>query len=268
VAGVLPIAVAAAWIPLRARLPNTDLALALVLVIGLVGWVAGTRASLVAGLTAAAAFDVLDTRPYGTLTMSRGVDVTTAVILLATGVLVGMGAARLAGYRRFEDRRSDALAVVMEASGLVAIGEDQHLITEALGAELLRALKLVNCELHLEPPSGGRPVVARDGGLVGLLPTDSPALHQIDLPVWCQGEVVAHYRLTLGPELPSRPELRVALGLADQAGAAMASVDHQPRPPDHPAQLRLLPSTGASDSDSQAAPTEAGRSIESNRAAS
>jgi hypothetical protein len=260
--------VAAAWIPLRARLPNTDLALLLVLIIGLVGWLAGTRASLIAGLAAAAAFDVLDTRPYGTLTMSRGVDVTTAGILLTTGVLVGIGAARLARYRRFEHRRSDALAVVMEASGLVATGGDQRLITEALGAELLRALKLVNCELRPEPPRGNRPVEARHGSLVGLLPSDTPAAPQIDLPVWSQGEVVAHYRLTLGPQRPSRAELRVALGLADQAGAAMANADHQPPPPDRPAQLRLLPAVGTASSPGEATDPGAARPAGRNRAAS
>lgn len=222
-AGAVPVGVAAAWIPLRDRLPNTDLALILVVVIAAVGLSGGAPAALVSAVCASVAFDLLDTRPYGTLAMSRGVDVTTALILLGTGVLVGAGAARLGRYRRSEDSRSDALAVVMEASGLVATGEERELITEALAEELRRSLRLIDCEFEARPPSGRSPMVARNGGLVGLLDaTGGAGPSRIDLPIWCQGEIVAHYRLTFRGKAPSQEDLRVALSLADQAGAAMS----------------------------------------------
>lgn len=241
-AGSIPIAASAAWIPLRDRLPNTDLALVLVLVIATIGWLAGPRASFVSAVSAAGAFDVLDTRPYGALTMSRGIDVTTALILLLTGLLVGVGAARLARYQRSEGHRTDAFNVVMQASGLVATGEKQQLITEALSAELLQVLELTDCQLHLTPPNGKRPSVARDGSLVGLILQGTAT--EIDLPVWSQGDVVAHYRLSLGPKRLSREELRVALSLADQAGAAMANTDRDPPPRPQPlGRLRLFRST-------------------------
>jgi Domain of unknown function (DUF4118) len=243
VAAALPVAVASSWIPLRDRLPNTDLALLLVLVIATVGWTVGPAAALAAAVTSAVAFDLLDARPYGTLSISRGNDVATALLLLATGLLVGAGAARLARYRRVEDRRSDALAVVMEASSLVATGEEQRLVTEALGAELARALRLAACELHPNPPTGARPLVARDGHLVGLVAPSHGEARQLDLPVWCLGEVVAHYRLTLGAHQPSREELRVAVSLADQAGAAMANTERPPPPPPPPTGLRLVQPT-------------------------
>jgi hypothetical protein len=253
-AGSIPVAVAVAWIPLRDRLPNTDLALLLVVLVGAVGWLAGPGPALVSAVTAAVAFDVMDTRPYGALTMSRGVDVTTALVLVATGILVGGGAARLACYRKAQDHRSDALAVVMEASRLVATGEEQRLVVEALGAELSRALELVDWEFRACPPDGTRPSVARDGSLVGLLSAscrDNP--ETIDLPVWCQGEVVAHYRLTLGSKRPAREELRIALSLADQAGAAMAQTNQDPPPrPAIQAHLRLVHPGGRHDPASEA----------------
>jgi K+-sensing histidine kinase KdpD len=225
-------------------LPDADLALVLVVVIATLGWLAGARAALISATCAAVAFDVLDTRPYGALTMTRGVDVATALILLATGLLVGAGAARLARYRTSEDHRSDALAVVMEASGLVATGEQHQLITEALREELLRALDLAACEFHSQPPTGTRPLVTREGGVVGLLsgPADQKA-SQMDLPVWCQGQIAAHYRLTLGHKRPTPGELRVALSLADQAGAAMANINPLPPRPKEPGRLRLVPSS-------------------------
>lgn len=219
----LPVAVAAAWIPLRARLPLTDLALVLVLVVGGAGWLAGWRAALVSAVAAGAALDLLDTPPYGTLAINRPGDIWTALVLVVTGFLVGAGASRLAGYRDTELRRSDALAVVMEASGLVATGQEGHLVTEALAAELRRELEAEDCSFHPIPPGGTRPTVARDGSLVGLV-QEAGRLRgtQIDLPVWSQGEVLGHYRIRLGARRPSRQELRVALSLADQAGAAMS----------------------------------------------
>src|SRR5580704_1502486 len=57
-AAVLPVAVSAVWIPVRDRLPDTDLALLLVLVIGTIGWMLGARAALISAVTAAMAFDV------------------------------------------------------------------------------------------------------------------------------------------------------------------------------------------------------------------
>ena len=237
---LVPIAASAAWVPFRDSLPNTDLALGLVLIIGVAGWMAGPRASLVSAAAAAVSFDVFDTRPYGALTISRGNDVATALVLLVTGLLVGAGAARLARYHRCEDGRTDALAVVMEASGLVATGGEDRLITAALGSELQRSLELSGCEFHPGPPDGRRPSVARDGGLVGLIKAPSSAgYEQMDLPVWSQGDVVAHYRLTLGKKTPTRDELRVALSLADQAGAALAGGGVRPEPP-RGGRLRLL----------------------------
>jgi hypothetical protein len=235
-----PIGVSAAWIPVRDHLSNTDLALVLVLLIGVAGWSAGARGALGAAVCAAAAFDLLDTRPYGTLAISRTADATTALILLSTGLLIGVGAARLARYRSSEDRRVDALAVVMEASGLVATGGERQLVTEAVGAELIRGLNLLDCSFHARPPSGTRPAVARDGTLVGLM-TNGPD-RQIDLPIWSQGEVVAHYRLVLGPEHPTTAEMRVALGLADQVGAATVyGEDEDPPPePSRHSRLRLM----------------------------
>jgi uncharacterized membrane protein (UPF0136 family) len=247
-AGISPAAVSAAWIPARNHLPNTDLALLLVLVIGTAGWLEGMKASLVGAVVAGVTFDVIDTRPYGAITMSRGVDLTTALTLVATGLLVGSGASRLARYRKSEDDRTDALAVVMEASGLVATGGEYQLVTGALRAELLRALALTSCEFHAEPPNGTRPSVARDGSLVGLVtpPDQGPAL--VDLPIWSQGDVVAHYRLRLGSRTPTRDELRMALGLADQAGAAMAGLPLEPpTKPRRSGRLRLLPSSGLGD---------------------
>lgn len=88
-------------------------------------------------------------------------------------------------------------------------------------------------------------MVARDGRLVGLLNANDDPAAQIDLPIWCQGEIAAHYRLTLGQKKPDRDVLRVALSLADQAGAAMGGASQPvPAPPDPAPKLRLVQTGG------------------------
>lgn len=80
--GLLPLGVAAAWIPLRATLPNTDVALLLVLAVGAVSLAGGRWASVIGSFGGAAAFDVFDTPPYGQLIQSRARDVVTTVVLV------------------------------------------------------------------------------------------------------------------------------------------------------------------------------------------
>lgn len=133
-AGAVPVGVAAAWGPLRDRLPNTDLALILVVVIAAVGLSGGAPA--------------------------------------------------------------------------------------ALAEELRRSLRLIDCEFEVCPPSGRSPMVARNVGLLDATGGAGPS--RIDLPIWRQGEIVAHYRLAFRGRVPSQEDLRVALNQADQAGAAMS----------------------------------------------
>jgi Domain of unknown function (DUF4118) len=240
-AAAVAVAVAVAWMPVRERFPGTDLALLLVLVVGVCGWVFGVSAAALSALAAAVAFDVLDTRPYGNLAISRGSDAITAAFLLVTGLVVGVGAARLARYRRGAGRRRDYFAVVMEASDLAATGGGHRLVAEAIGAELTRALMLRGCDFCPLPPDGTRPCVARDGSLVGSIPTGAARLSVLDLPVWSHGEVVGHYQMKLGDKVPSRAELRVAISLADQAGASFAgSESPEPINPDGGRRLRAM----------------------------
>jgi K+-sensing histidine kinase KdpD len=236
-AGAVPAAGSAAWIPIRDRLPNTDLALALVLILAGIGWRAGVRATAIGSLSAGLSFDLLATRPYGTLAISQGTDVLTALILVATGILVGLGASRLSRYHSSESSRADTLAIFMEASDLVATGQERKLVAAALATELQRELSLMDCLFVPEPPRGLHPTVARDGSLVGLVTSDPKRDRRIDLPIWSQGEVSGHYQLILGTRRPSREDLRMAISLADQAGAAMSA----PRPDPPPPVLRALP---------------------------
>src|ERR1700676_1580937 len=89
-----PLAVAAVLLPFRASWSNTNVALLLVIVVVGVA-VAGNRAAGgLAALWAALWFDFFFTVPYYRFTIRSRADVTTAVLLLLTGLVVSQLAAR------------------------------------------------------------------------------------------------------------------------------------------------------------------------------
>jgi K+-sensing histidine kinase KdpD len=76
-----PLILAVILVPFRSGLPNTDAALALILVVVAVA-ASGHR---LAGVLAAAWFDFFLTVPYERFTITRRADVETTVLLLAIG---------------------------------------------------------------------------------------------------------------------------------------------------------------------------------------
>jgi len=83
-----PPAVAAVLVPFRASLPNTDAALALVLVVVAVAAAGRRLAGVLAAVSAAAWFDFFLTVPYERFTMTRRPDVETTALILAVGIAV------------------------------------------------------------------------------------------------------------------------------------------------------------------------------------
>jgi hypothetical protein len=239
-AGLLPVGLAAAWVPVRTHQPNTDVALLLVLTVGAVSLVGGRWASVVGSLAGAAAFDVFDTPPYGQLMQSRARDVVTTIVLVGAGLIVGELCVRLAGYRAVAAGRRADFAVLSGAAGLMAFGEEAPVVVAALAGELVSRVGLIDCEFEAGPPTGERPCIARDGTLVQMEPHHSGAMPaEIDLPVWTGTEMAGRYRMTLAPgPPPSRDRLLTAVGIAEQAGAALAG--HRVHPgPEGPRSRRL-----------------------------
>src|SRR5690348_9425575 len=73
----VPLALAATLVPFRASFPNTDAALALLLVVVAVAANGYRVAGVVAALSAAAWFDFFLTRPYERFTITRRTDIET-----------------------------------------------------------------------------------------------------------------------------------------------------------------------------------------------
>ena len=240
-AGFAPGLVSVAWLPLRDHLPNTDVALVLVVAVAGVGFVAGRLGAVVGAGTAGVSFDLLHTRPYGHLAISHDKDALTTAFLIVAGIAVGEVASRLARFRRMAASEAEAFSLVSDAAGLVATGGDARLVVEALAEELARGLQLKECWYEAGSPAGDAPIIARDGALIDMGNAGTSWSPVVDLPIWASGSIVAHFRLILGDDgLPPLAQRRLAVSVSDQAGAALTAREGPPVVPPGRKRLRLV----------------------------
>ena len=83
-----PLALAALLVPFRGSFPNTDAALALILVVVAVAANGYRLAGILAAVSAAAWFDFFLTQPYERFAITRRADIETTILLLVIGVAV------------------------------------------------------------------------------------------------------------------------------------------------------------------------------------
>jgi hypothetical protein len=242
VLGLAPAGLAAAWIPVRDQLPNTDVALLLVLSVAAVATLGGRTSALIGSLAAVTGFDFFDTAPYGQLLITGTRDVVTAAVLFAASLLVAQLAVSLENWRRVAARRGEDFTVMASAARLVSVGEAAGMVVTALAGELVSRLDLLDCEFRYGLPGGDRPYIARDGSIIAVVGGDTDhGLAELDLPVWTGDEMRGYYRMTLGsPTTPPRHRLLAAVGIGEQAGAALAGQLVDPLPGPRPRRLRLV----------------------------
>ena len=178
---------------------------------------------------AAASFDFLLTRPYGSFRISRSADITTEVLFVVVGLLVGELAARGRRDRLAAASGRHEIARLHDLSQRIAGGEDPDFILIAVAGELRELLSLQDCRFVRQQPSGkgaGSRRTAlcastRCGGrrARSVLPTQ-----HVELAVRGGGQVVGTFILTPTPATPiSHEQCMVAVALADQLGATMAT---------------------------------------------
>jgi K+-sensing histidine kinase KdpD len=224
-----PLAVAAALIPFRAGLPNTDAALALVLVVVAVAAAGHRLAGIMAAVSAAAWFDFFLTVPYERLTITRRADIETTVLILAVGVAVTEIAVRGRRQHAAAARRAGYLDGISAAARAVAAGsEPQELIDQVCG-QLTRLLGLAACRFQDGAAGiGSPPRLLPDGRVVDAGQTwdaelaGLPPGRDTELLAEAGGLLMGRFLLTPGPGRPALEQRLVAAGLASQAGAALA----------------------------------------------
>ncbi|HEY1651880.1 MAG TPA: DUF4118 domain-containing protein [Acidimicrobiales bacterium] len=225
---VLPIAVAFALVPSRGHLGAADDALVLVVVTVAVASRGQRGPAAVAALVAAASFDFLLTRPYGSFRIHSQADLTTELLFVAVGLLVGDLAARGRRHHQEAVQGRHELSRLHDLSERIAGGEEPDFVLIAVANELRELLCLQDCRFVRDQPSGRGAWIAQDG-TVRLNPLRWPSAsaglptRRVELPVRGGGRVLGTFILTPTPAAPiTQDQCVVAVALVDQLGAAMA----------------------------------------------
>jgi K+-sensing histidine kinase KdpD len=231
-AGLLaPLALAAVLVPFRTRFANTDAALAMILLIVAVAAAGNRLAGYVAAISAAAWFDFFLTRPYEQFTINRAADIETTVLVL----LIGIAVTEIAVFGRREhaaaSRRAGYLDGINDASRAVAAGGSTDALIDQVTTSLTRLLSLRGCEFQYGIAGVGRPAriehdgdVMIDGRAYDVVNGGLPAGRETELLVENGGRLQGRFLLRPDPAArPTHEQLLVAVALADQVGAALAS---------------------------------------------
>ena len=223
-----PFAAAALMIPLRSHVANTDLALAMVVVVAVAVLPGRRLAALLAGIAAGVWFDFFLTKPYEHFTIQRSSDIQTTVLLVVVGVLVGEIAVRRRQARSESRTARDEVVSLYVVAEMLANGSAvRHVVT--LVAEQLSELPfLVDCRFDASTDEPDVPLLDRDGelhhgrrdwsvGSQGLPDGD------VILPVESQGRRLGAYILRGSiPAVPLSQDRRLAaVALSDLVGAAL-----------------------------------------------
>ncbi len=226
---VAPIVIALALIPGRGHLSVADDALVLIVVTVVVASSGNRGAAALAALVSALAFDFFLTRPYQSLAIHRQSDLTTELLFVLVGLLVGELAARGHAYRRAAIEGRHSLDRIRGVAEQIVEGEEPEFVMISVAAQLTDLLALRDCRFVRRQPSRKGAWIQTDG-TVRLNPLQWPAssaglpTSQVELPVRGGGEVLGVFVMTPTPAEPiSHERCVVAVALADQLGAALAS---------------------------------------------
>jgi len=228
---VAPLAVAGVLAPFRATLPVTDAALCLVLVVVAVAAGGSRPGGYLAAVSATAWYDFFFTRPYDQFDISSRNDIETTILLLAIGVAV----TEIAVWGRREhlaaSNRAGYLDGIRAAAQAVASGASSVSLTDQVCLQLTALLSLRACRFQAGMAGIGEPARLEHDGRIST-PHQTWNADRDGLPLSTDTELLAEAdgllqgRFLMTPLPGAHPTLEqrlVAVALADQAGAALAS---------------------------------------------
>ena len=226
-----PLVLAAVLVPFRASFPNTDAALALVLVVVAVAANGYRLAGILAAVSTAVWFDFFLTQPYERFSITHRTDIETTVLLLVIGVAVTEIA--VWGRRQYAtaSRRAGYLDGINSAAQAVAAGGSAPALIEQVTGQLTRLLSLRSCSFQYGVAGIGRPARLRHDGLVTIgqraWDVDAegfPSSTDTELLVESGGMFQGRFLMTPAPGArPALEQRLLAVAFADQVGAALAT---------------------------------------------
>ena len=234
---VAPLAAAAILLPFRASWPNTNVALLLVVVVVGVAATGNRVAGALAAAWAAIWFDFFFTLPYYRFTIRSSADVTTAVLLLLTGLAVSQLAARARRLKVIAITDAGYLAQIHETAALAKSATFPDAVVDHVREQLTGLLDLEGARFEYGSLLGHPPRLEPDGTVtVGHFPWDVEQWglprEEIELRTSGNGQYYGRFMLKAKPDsTPSLQARQVAVALADQAGRALAAAETTPSAP-------------------------------------
>ncbi len=228
---IAPLALAAVLVPFRASFPNTDAALAMLLVVVAVAANGYRLAGVLAAVSTAVWFDFFLTQPYERFSITHRTDIETTVLLLVIGVAVTEIA--VWGRRQYAtaSRRAGYLDGINSAAQAVAAGGSAPALIEQVTGQLTRLLSLRSCSFQYGVAGIGRPARLQHDGLVTIgqraWNVDAegfPSSTDTELLVESGGMFQGRFLMTPAPGArPTLEQRLLAVAFADQVGAALAT---------------------------------------------
>jgi K+-sensing histidine kinase KdpD len=230
---LVPPVVCVVLTPFREHFDNANAALLLVVVIVAVAVFGIRLAGVIAAVSSAVWFDFFLTVPYDSFTIDSSNDVEQAVLLLVIGIAVTQIAIWGREQQAKASRRRGYLDGVITVSQAVATGGSTDDLIEQVRAELTAVLGIDGAKFVAGSKQTQAPRLNPDGSVTrgphvlkverDGLPTNA----EIELTVQHAGEPRGRFLLTAATRV-ARPDLEqrlVAVALADQVGAALATQD-------------------------------------------
>jgi hypothetical protein len=225
-----PLAASAVLLPLRAGWSNTNAALLLVVVVAVAGAAAWNRlaGALAAVGAAAVCFDFFFTLPYYRLTIRSSDDVTTAVLLLMTGLAVSQLAAWARKLKIVAVTGEGYLESMHGTAALAQASRSPEVVAEYVGGLLAGLLDLQEWRFEYGSLRSHPPRLESDGSIAGghnardVEQAGLPA--ELELQVFGNGQYYG--RFLMRPRVGARPALQarlVAVALAEQVGHACSA---------------------------------------------
>ena len=234
-AAIAPLLCCAVLAAFREGITTATAALVLVILVVAAAATGDRLAGIVAALSAGACFDVFLTEPYLTFAINDPNDIEVAVLLVVVGVAVTEIALWGRRQQARGSRRAGYLDGVFVTSKIIAVRETSatDLITH-VAAQIVEILDIDECSFVRGAAPGPQDVaighegfVTRRGQRVNIESDGLPIDQRIGLVVGAGGVVHGQFLLTASTRVarPSAEQLRVAVLLADQVGAALTLSD-------------------------------------------